>query len=98
MKLDFRERLRLPAIDVLLQDFRHVFRQLGESDKVREQNRRAFIDHRLDVVVALQFFGNAVRQDVPQQPAPAAPETDDREIPGSALKSLRDRLIQRQQR
>jgi hypothetical protein len=34
----------------------------------------------------------------PPEPATNEAATDDKDVPGSALKSLRDRLVQRQQR
>jgi hypothetical protein len=39
-----------------------------------------------------------LRKDVAQPPGPSETVPEEKEVPGSALKSLRDRLIQRQQR
>ena len=40
----------------------------------------------------------ALRKDAGQPPAPSETAVEEKDVPGSALKSLRDRLIQRQQR
>jgi uncharacterized protein len=40
----------------------------------------------------------ALRKEAGQPPAPSETAVEDKDVPGSALKSLRDRLIQRQQR